>query len=477
MWKLVTEQCTIHYQSQVDPHQLIGSKSSTLFIPQGSLFAVGFGSIISNEEFPVHLITTLIQLDFGVVYFCDQLPKNAIINPHVVYVVCDWAWFSHTLLVDYQNICCAFGSGKSTKVLADKFKRLNTLKCWTVDPITFSYGEVQDIHKAMLPKTLDRTVKEKTLLFDSLSYCPDRGLGDIVMTLVVLKYLHDNGWKIDYYARPAAAKILEGIPWINKVWGTTQGLDMLRDGSCDNVPNPKNYTWHFCLSTGLENYKLPRNLNCRVDSLAELMRLNPKDIKERMPQLYLTEQELEFGKKFMSSEKPNLAVGLISNGSVCRSYPQARISELLNKLTKYYNVIFLDQSPYLLETQKGVVNLSGQLTIRQWLSVIANCDMVLSTDTGIYWMGLGFAKPAVVMFSTIQPELRVKYYPKYIKSLYLKLPCKPCYDRQMVRDQEAWKVCIKTVSCGSAPACITGLTPSMVLKAVKEFSIYRGILK
>ena len=51
-------------------------------------------------------------------------------------------------------------------------------------------------------------------------------------------------------------------------------------------------------------------------------------------------------------------------------------------------------------------------TIDHFASIISNCDAFLSVDTACYHLADAFGIPGTVLFASIEPELRVKYYPK-----------------------------------------------------------------
>lgn len=478
MLKLISDKCSVYYQSHVNPTELYDTITSTVFEPAGEFLVVGFGSLISNDAFPVHLINELIQKNFGILYFCDALPEKPIVDPHIIYIKCEWAWFSHTLLVDYMSVVGTFGSGQSTQKMSERFSRLGAFTCTVLNPVLSTSGDIQAIvDKHSMPATRGSIQgAPKTLLFDVISHCPDRGLGDIIMTLVPLYKLHLQGWRIDYLARPAAARLLEQIPWLNKVYGTSHDLSLSYSGTFADMPNPKEYTWHFTLAQGLEDYRVPRNLQCRVDSICELLRLKPETIADKVPKLYLTDEERGYGAQFKSPDKPTLVLGVISTGSVSRSYPMRYLDRLITLLTRKFHVVLVDQHPIKVDQHVDLVNLTGKLNIRQWMSVIANADLVASTDTGIYWVALGLGVPSVVFFTTIPPEMRVKYYPGMIYPVDITLPCKPCYDRQMVRDKESWTKCREALACSNCSPCASVYTPELVYQHIKVFSISRRIL-
>jgi ADP-heptose:LPS heptosyltransferase len=477
MIKLISEKYTVHYASKVQPNQLSKSHSATIFEPEGLFLALGFGSIISNDKFPRGFIQELIARNFGIVYFCDSLPENLIINPAIVYVVAEWAWFTHTAFEDYHRFNLTFGSGPDTIELANKFTKLSSFNCKLIDPVLDSLAQVDNILKEVDPilRASSNLPTGRTLLFDIVSYCSDRGLGDILMSTIPLKYLASNGWKIDYVTRKAGADLLQGNPYINNIFTTNHELCSMKSYNLANLPKPADYTWHFTLATNLEDYRITRNLNCRIDSLCELLRIDITKINDFTPVLNLNYEEIKYGEQYIRPNKINIALGLMSNGSDARSYPKEYYDELLNKLNRSgrYNVIIMDQSPMKLLERPNSINLTGKLTVREWASVVYNCDGVVSMDTGIYWVGLAFKKPCLVMFTTVDPDIRISHHKELCRAIYPPLKCKPCYDRQMVKDATAWKDCASSIRSGGTTPCTKALTPNLILKELKSFSILR----
>jgi ADP-heptose:LPS heptosyltransferase len=476
--KLISQNYKIFYSSKVNPTQLVSSNSSTIFEPEGKYLSLGIGSIIGSEKFPKAFIEELIRRDFAVVYFCDEIPENVIIHPNIVYVVATWAWFTHTAFVDYHLFKLVFGSGPATYPIAEKFIKLSCIDCKLVHPILDSFATIEQLLIELDPilRSKAHPEKPKTLLFDTVSFCPDRGLGDILMTTIALKKLVEQGWIVDYVVRKGAGQILKGNPYINKLWITQHELNTKDSEGIPDLPRSQDYTWHFTLATNLEDYKVSRNLQGRIDSICDLLRINSKEDMDFTPALELTDEEKEYGKQFMNPNKKNIVLGLISTGSDNRSYPKEYYDELLNKLnrTGKYNIIVTDQSPMKVLERPHVINLSGKLNVRQWASVVYNSDGVVSMDTGIYWIALAFNKPCVVMFTTIAPELRVNHHKDLVRAVYPKLECKPCYDRQMVVNINAWKECAKAIRAGNSAPCTKALVPDLVIKNIKEwFSIKR----
>jgi len=178
--------------------------------------------------------------------------------------------------------------------------------------------------------------------------------------------------------------------------------------------------------------------------------------------------------QYCSRNKPNLVIGFVSNGSSSRSYPIKSCRTLLQKLSHKFNIIVTDKARFDLD-DLDIINLTGKLSIREWMSVVYNADVVASTDTGIYWIGLAFKKPCIVAFSTMHPDLRVPYY-KDCLALYPELKCKPCYDKQMVVDTEAWLKCKEAIRNSNPAPCIKVFDPNIFALQIELFAIEKGLL-
>jgi hypothetical protein len=86
----------------------------------------------------------------------------------------------------------------------------------------------------------------------------------------------------------------------------------------------------------------------------------------------------------------------------------------------------LDNSDYFVISADGLeyfhdrfIDLSfASVNIDTFASIIAQVDSVVTVDTSTYHLADAFDKPTVVLFTTIEPKLRVPYYP-YTDSIML----------------------------------------------------------
>lgn len=107
----------------------------------------------------------------------------------------------------------------------------------------------------------------------------------------------------------------------------------------------------------------------------------------------------------------------------------------------------------------GFANLCGKTRdVRQAAAVIANADLVFSPDSAGYHLAAALDPPvpAAVLFTTVNPALRIRDYPKVLgliggpEALF----CRPCGDR---------------ISCGGRMECVRQNDPAPIWEEVKAW--------
>jgi heptosyltransferase-2 len=96
------------------------------------------------------------------------------------------------------------------------------------------------------------------------------------------------------------------------------------------------------------------------------------------------------------------------------------------------------------EAQEGrAVSMAGKTSLRELAALIAECDALVSTDSGPMHIGYATRTPLVAIFGSTEPSLTgpVGYGYKVIRHT---LPCTPCYKRECT-DREPM-ACMKAVT-------------------------------
>ncbi len=101
-----------------------------------------------------------------------------------------------------------------------------------------------------------------------------------------------------------------------------------------------------------------------------------------------------------------------------RSIPNSEIPRIIDDLasTGRYQIISATPIDYSHDNLTDLSNQSRKLS--DLIFIIRNMDGILTVDTCIYHIADCFDIPTIVWFTSIEPELRVKYYP-YVKGVLL----------------------------------------------------------
>lgn len=106
----------------------------------------------------------------------------------------------------------------------------------------------------------------------------------------------------------------------------------------------------------------------------------------------------------------------------------------------------------------AAVDLSGQTTLRQFISLIAYCHLVISNDGGPVHIAASQGVPTVSIFGPVNPDVYGPYprTPQHRVIYKHGLPCRPCYHQ------------FKLPPCPYERACLTHIEPWEVLEACEQ---------
>ena len=106
-------------------------------------------------------------------------------------------------------------------------------------------------------------------------------------------------------------------------------------------------------------------------------------------------------------------------------------------------------------TGKDFANFASSTNIRQVMSIIALCDLVVSPVTAPLVMATSFEIPTVGLFGAFSTKNRTKYYDKFL-AVEGKTKCRPC--------AEHWTEC----KLGNPAPCMKSILPEEVFAAGKK---------
>ena len=147
--------------------------------------------------------------------------------------------------------------------------------------------------------------------------------------------------------------------------------------------------------------------------------LNPLNLKialENFPRLYLTNNEVDLARKIfekhrINTTKKTVMVSIIGS-SQSKTYPLKYMSEIIDAIADDYDInILFNYLPHQIEQARMVFNLCKKETqnkiyfdvlgksIREFIAIMHNCDLILGNDGGAINMAKALNKPSFIIFS------------------------------------------------------------------------------
>jgi ADP-heptose:LPS heptosyltransferase len=453
------------YYGREDSDKLTHQFTSTITTPfEPHPYALIFASHIFHlEEYPQKVVNKLLKDNFVIIYFCDKIPKNLIKHKHIIYIKTPWRYFDVTTIKNINLFSCTVGVGgdrglKLAKQYSIKFNKplINT---------------IEDVNKVRVLLKEEES-KKKTILFDVIYQCLDRGLGDVLISTPIIKALKKKfNADIIYACKDNHKELLEHNPDITKIITRYEDMDTMK------------YTYHLPLIRHTEDYKITRNQQPRIDSMAELFMVEIDKNEDKKPRIYLTEAELEWSRLRVPKNKDVYRIGVnIEATAPSRRWTYEYLIPLmqsLNNATKYKFEIYLFGKGQNLKDKQHLLpgfinNYIHKTTLRQLASMTYRMDLVLSVDSLYSHIAAAFDVPSVIIYTTIPAEWRNKYYRSI--GVQSNRKCCPCMDFQFVTKDD-YQECRKASSTGVTP-CIADITPDIIkeniYKLIKKYRIKPG---
>ena len=163
------------------------------------------------------------------------------------------------------------------------------------------------------------------------------------------------------------------------------------------------------------------NRRCTVDFFLELMGVDPSGVTrdEKRNRLSLSIPVVkEVGDATRELTGRYLILHPLSR-SVQRNMPAEVFRELAARLVKAtdMDIASVVPVPKVHDRHVDLSAISGR-SFQHYCTVVKNASALVSVDTSIYHIGDCFSVPSVVIFSTVMPELRCRYYP-YVEGIPL----------------------------------------------------------
>lgn len=298
----------------------------------------------------------------------------------------------------------------------------------------------------------------------------ERGLGDLIFLTGIFAWLKEisiGTAHIDTYALKDRGQVFTGCPFLDC------GSALLGPMEYDAL---KNYDYHWFIETVTEFVEEKDQANV-YDALYLQLGVDPQAIsaKFKRPQLFLTPGDqklfasLTWWLKNNGAEDlnqvPYYVVAPTSN-STLRNASFVLWAELIEHLAETAPVVVVGQSSPKIRPagitfeefqarldgiqNRNVINMTQEnMDIRALMTVIAKASAVVSLDSGPLYIAQGFRVPAVSIWGTHNPAVRLGYDQDYLDlAIFNKDACPhaPCYaysgfPEDKCPQGEATKVC------------------------------------
>lgn len=152
-----------------------------------------------------------------------------------------------------------------------------------------------------------------------------------------------------------------------------------------------------------------------IDFYFEAFSIDPKSVpNERKRNLYTVKKESNDKIKHIFDvikfqNRPILLFHHKSSDSI-RSMNNVRARQYVHDIIKNSNYFVVSACKLEYEDKRYMDISSYSKTLDDFASIISNCDGLITVDTSSYHLADAFNIPTVVLFTTINPDLRIKYY-------------------------------------------------------------------
>lgn len=276
------------------------------------------------------------------------------------------------------------------------------------------------------------------------------GIGDILMCTVALReFKRENPKSKLHFAIDQSStydntyyKLIQNAPFIDEI------LD-------SKFVRSSRYNFYKDITTVCimeeRGSKYPRG---RIEIFSEA--INVKSIQNTVPFYLETKEEKEEADTIFNQYegKRKFFIHTASNEGK-RSYDIKNTLNLVKMIKEEYKncVVFVSDFNKLYNgwDGMGVVNISN-LDIRHIASYIKRCDLFIGPDSGLMHLAAAVHTKSLVVFGSIPPETRVKYYPTHTAIRMDELGCIGCWYKP----------------CPHNTKCMKDLKAERVFKKVKE---------
>ena len=202
--------------------------------------------------------------------------------------------------------------------------------------------------------------------------------------------------------------------------------------------------------------------------LATALGANPGSLP---PQLFVTVEEIEATKKKFGLKKITQPLFGLNPGAEygpAKRWPIEKFIAAAREIQQRTDCLWIlfggkgDQpltaqiESAIRNPQSAIINLASQTSLRELMSLLKLCRVLLTNDTGPMHVAAALGTPVVALFGSTSPELTGPGLPGDARNHLLKsdVPCAPCFLRECPIDFR----CMNDISVGRVVEAVFGAT-------------------
>jgi len=266
----------------------------------------------------------------------------------------------------------------------------------------------------------------------------DMGMGDVLMMMPTVRAIRQKfpNLKMQYAVKSVY-------------------VPMFRDFGIETIPIEQLEGQHTVIDfRGYSERAEDRRINNRIDVYANYARIKLEDRKIEL-RVYRNERmDMAVRLKELGRNPEKPLVGVAVRGSTAvRTIPIEILADFVDMAVRDGMQVLLFDHERIGWSGDDILDATGKFSIREVITAVSMCNVIVSPDTGVYHVANAVGTPAVVVFSTIDPDLRVRYYDKVSVIWHgnNKEGC-PCFD----------------AGCHALP-CLKSVKPGEIMDEVKKW--------
>lgn len=285
------------------------------------------------------------------------------------------------------------------------------------------------------------------------------GIGDIFFMLPLAKYLFKKyKAKITFGTSPQYTSILENLPFISTIIKMPFRLEELLINN-----------WHLMFEQTIETGKDLAEKLSSIDLFFNHAGIDYAKIpnKDKIPEIILLEKEKSYFSNLNSIKEDSVKIGIqIEASSPVRSYPPAKIVNLIGLLLEKKYSVFLFGGNRQIDLANGIVSFFGKnknihdftsgYSIRSSMALASFMDVIIAPDSAFVHIAGSLGIPLVGLYGPFPSSLRLRHYDKAV-GLDASLPCSPCM-------KHGKNPCV----FGPSSACLELISPELILQAIEH---------